>query len=135
MLDAQMSLPYSVAVAMLDGEAGIAQFAAERLHDPKVIALAERIHAYSHPDLATAKAGNLTSYMDLDTTDGRHFTDRLETYRGHPKTPMTDEEMETKFRKCASLRISADRVSATSEAIWNFDKLSDLKPLLAAIAG
>ena len=120
---------------MLDGEAGIAQFAPERLADPRVIALAERIHVYSHPDLATAKAGNLTSYLDLDTTDGRHFTECLETYRGHPKTPMSDEEMETKFRRCASLRISAERVSAASEAIWNLDKLADLAPLLAAIAG
>jgi 2-methylcitrate dehydratase len=120
---------------MLDGEAGIAQFAAERLRDPNVIALAERIHAYSHPDLATAKAGNLTSYLDLETTDGRHFAERLETYRGHPKTPMTDEEMEAKFRRCASLRIAPDRISAASEAIWNLDKLADLGPLLAAIAG
>jgi hypothetical protein len=48
---------------------------------------------------------------------------------------MTDEEMETKFRRCAGLRISPDRVSAASEAIWNFDKLADLGPLLAAIAG
>ena len=44
-----MSLPCSLAVAMLDGEAG------------------------------TAKAGNLTSYLDLETTDGRTFTERLET--------------------------------------------------------
>ncbi len=135
MLDAQMSLPYSLAVAMLDGEAGIAQFAPDRLRDPRIIALAERIHVYAHPELATAKAGNLTSYLDLDTTDGRHFAECLETYRGHPKTPMTDEEMETKFRRCASLRISADRVSAASEAMWNLDKLPDLTPLLAAIAG
>ena len=40
--------------------------------------------------------------------------------------PMTDEEMETKFRRCASLRIAPDRVSAASEAIWNLDKLADL---------
>jgi 2-methylcitrate dehydratase PrpD len=135
MLDAQMSLPYSLAVAILDGEAGIAQFAPDRLRDPRIIGLAERIHVYAHPELASAKAGNLTSYLDLDTTDGRHFAERLETYRGHPRTPMTDEEMETKFRGCASLRIAAERVSAASEAIWNLDKLADLGPVLAAITG
>jgi 2-methylcitrate dehydratase PrpD len=134
MLDAQMSLPYSLAVAMLDGEAGIAQFAPDRLGDPRILGLAERIHVYAHPDLATAKAGNLTCYLDLDTTDGRHFTERLETYRGHPRTPMTDEEMEAKFRRCASRRLPDERVSAASEAIWNLDKLADLAPLLAAIA-
>jgi 2-methylcitrate dehydratase PrpD len=135
MLDAQMSLPYSLAVAMLDGEAGIAQFAPERLSDPAVIALAERISAYSHPDLAAAKAGNLTSYLDLETTDGRRFTERVETYRGHPTTPMTDDEMDTKFRRCAGLRIAADRVRAAAESIWNLDKLAELRPLLAAISG
>jgi len=135
MLDAQMSLPFSLAVAMIDGEAGIAQFTPERLHDPVVLAIAERIHAYAHPDLASAKAGDLTSYLDLWTRDGRHYQERLITYRGHPDNPMSDQEMETKFRRCAGLRLTADKVTAVSEAIWNLDKLPVLDALLAAVAG
>jgi 2-methylcitrate dehydratase PrpD len=50
MLDAQMSLPFSLAVAMIDGEARITQFAPERLRDPAVLAIADRIHTYAHPD-------------------------------------------------------------------------------------
>jgi 2-methylcitrate dehydratase PrpD len=70
MLDAQMSVPYSLAVTMLDGEAGIAQFAPERLRDSRVIELGERIQVYVHPDLTTARAEHLRSYLELDTTDG-----------------------------------------------------------------
>jgi len=135
MLDAQMSLPYSLAVAMLDGEAGIAQFAPERLKDRAVLAIADRIHAYSHPALATAKAGNLTTYLDVTATDGRTFTWRVDIFRGHPQNPLSDDEMETKFRRCASLRLPEAKVTAAAAAIWNLDKLADLEPLLAAIAG
>jgi len=135
MLDAQMSLPFSLAVAMVDGEAGIAQFAPERLQDPVVLALADRIHAYAHPDLGSAKAGDLTSYLDLTTRDGRRFSERLVTYRGHPDNPMSDEEMEAKFRRCAGRRLSAHRVDAAVEAIWGLDELGDLGPLLAAVEG
>jgi 2-methylcitrate dehydratase PrpD len=130
-----MSLPFSLAVAMIDGEAGIAQFTPERLRDPAVLAIAERIHAYAHPDLASAKAGDLTSYMDLRTRDGRHYQERLVSYRGHPDNPMSDQEMEAKFRRCAGRRLSEARVAAASEAIWGLDKLTDLEPLLAAVAG
>ena len=135
MLDAQMSLPFSLAVAMIDGEAGITQFAPERLHDPAVLAIADRIHAYAHPDLASAKAGDLTSYLELTTQDGRCFRERLVTYRGHSDNPMSDEEMETKFRRCAGRRLSGRRVEAAVEAIWGLDKLTDLGPLLAAVEG
>ena len=135
MLDAQMSLPFSLAVAMIDGEAGIAQFVPERLKDPAVLALAERIDAYAHPDLVSAKAGDLTSYLDMTTRDGRRFSERLVTYRGHPDNPMSDEEMETKFRRCAGRRLSERRVDAAVEAIWGLDKLADLGPLLAAVEG
>jgi 2-methylcitrate dehydratase PrpD len=135
MLDAQMSLPYSLAVAMLDGEAGVAQFAAERLRDPAVLALAERVHIYAHPDLESAKAGNLTSYLELSTRDGRCFRERLVSYRGHPDNPMSDEEMEAKFRRCARLRISEARVGAAVEAIWGLDKQPALDQLLATVAG
>lgn len=135
MLDAQMSLPFSLAVAMIDGEAGVAQFAPERLSDPAVLAIADRIHAYAHPALASAKAGDLTCFLDLTLRDGRHFEEKLVTYRGHPDNPMSDEEMETKFRRCAGLRLTPARVDAAVDAIWSLDKLADLEPLLAAIAG
>ncbi len=135
MLDAQMSMPYSLAVAMLDGEAGIAQFDAERLGDPAVLRLAERIHPYSHPELERAKAGNLTSYVELTTTSGARHACRVATYRGHPDTPMSDEELEAKFLRCARLRLVEARVQAASEAIWTLDTLPTLDPLLAAIAG
>jgi 2-methylcitrate dehydratase len=130
-----MSLPFSLAVAMIDGEAGIAQFTPERLRDPAVLAIADRIHAYAHPDLASAKAGDLTCYLDLTTHDGRRFSERLVTYRGHPDNPMTDEEMETKFRRCAGRRLAERQVDAAVEAIWGLDKLADLEPLLAAVEG
>jgi 2-methylcitrate dehydratase PrpD len=130
-----MSLPFSLAVAMIDGEAGIAQFAPERLRDPAVLALAERIHAYAHPDLASAKAGDLTCYLDLTTRAGRRLSERLVTYRGHPDDPMSDAEMEAKFRQCAGRRLSERRVDAAVEAIWRLDKLADLGPLLAAVQG
>jgi 2-methylcitrate dehydratase PrpD len=135
MLDAQMSLPYSLAVAMLDGEAGVAQFQPERLRDPAVLKLAERIHTYVHPDLEDAKAGNLTTYLELTTVKGSRYERRLTTYQGHPDDPLSDQEMETKFRLCAGLRLSETKVQAACEAIWNLDQLPTLEPLLTAIAG
>ncbi|MBI2203191.1 MAG: MmgE/PrpD family protein [Candidatus Rokubacteria bacterium] len=135
MLDAQMSLPYSLAVAIVDGEAGIAQFAPERLRDPAVLALAERIHPYSHPELAGAKAGNLTSYVEITTSGSQHLARCFTTYRGHPELPMTDEELEAKFRRCAALRVPDSRVEAACRAIWRLDALPDLDPLLTAISG
>jgi 2-methylcitrate dehydratase PrpD len=135
MLDAQMSLPYSLAVAILDGEAGIAQFTRERLRDPAVLALAERIYPYRHPKLETARAGDLTAYVDLVTTDGRRYSRRFATYRGHPDTPMTDAELGAKFRRCASPVLSGERVEAALDAIWNLDSLPSLEPVLAAVAG
>ena len=73
--------------------------------------------------------------MDVAATGGRHFRWRVDTFRGHPQNPLSDDEMETKFRRCASLRLPAAKVTAASEAIWSLDKLADLEPLLAAVAG
>jgi 2-methylcitrate dehydratase PrpD len=60
---------------------------------------------------------------------------RLVSYRGHPDNPMSDEEMETKFRRCAARRLSDKRVNAAVEAIWGLDKLASLELLLAAVEG
>ncbi len=101
----------------------------------RFIKLAERIYPYVHPDLEHTKAGNLTTYLELTTAKGARYERRLTTHQGHPDDPLSDQEMETKFRRCASLRLSEAKLQAACEAIWSLDKLNTLEPLLTAIAG
>jgi 2-methylcitrate dehydratase PrpD len=135
MLEAQMSLRFTLAVAGIDGIVGAPQFADERLRDRRVLALARRIHPYLHPALASAPADDVTAYIDLTTRDGRTLSRVQRTYRGHPEDPMSAEELTAKFLRNARVSLPEGRCAALLEAVRGLPALEGLSPLLDALRG
>jgi 2-methylcitrate dehydratase PrpD len=73
----------------------------------------------------------IRSRVVVETTDGRtleRWAD--ENYRGSPHNPLSDEEVEGKFRDCAAGLLDDARVAAVLRAIWDFDRLEDAGSLL-----
>ena len=53
---------------------------------------------------------------------GQRHKVRVEYHRGHSKNPMTDGEMEEKFRGLASKHLKADRVDALLKFLWALEE-------------
>ena len=48
---------------------------------------------------------------------------RVEYHRGHPKNPMTDAEMEEKFRSLARRHLAADQTDALLRQLWALENM------------
>ncbi|MGE0593930.1 MAG: MmgE/PrpD family protein [Vicinamibacterales bacterium] len=92
---AKFSTPFCMAVGLLDGRAGFAQFTDARIHDPAVLALAGRIRYVINPDDPYPRAfvGHLRAVLH----DGTEHEIRQPFMRGGAQAPMPDAEFETKF--------------------------------------
>jgi 2-methylcitrate dehydratase PrpD len=120
-LDAQMSIPYSLAVALLTGSADLEQFAPERIADPEVRRLMERIELVEGPEMRSSERPWLT----VETTAGARRTVRVEVARGDPAKPLSDEEIGAKFVGLARLALPPERVEALLETILGLPLLED----------
>lgn len=107
---AQMSLPYSVAVAFMDQEISVDQFTEKRITDPKVKALAKLVNAEGDPELdkmwitQTGTAAG-PGKVEVVMRDGSTLRSNLVP----EATRMTYEEIEQKFRKLASKALTKKR--------------------------
>jgi 2-methylcitrate dehydratase len=63
---------------------------------------------------------------------GTRKTVRVEYHRGHFKNPMTDAEMEEKFRLMAQKHMPADRVDNLLRTIWSIENEPQVSNLIAA---
>jgi len=54
--------------------------------------------------------------------------------RGHAKNPMTDEEVEEKFRRLASRVLSSGQISFILESLWTLENQKDVSEILEAFA-
>ncbi|MBI3362085.1 MAG: MmgE/PrpD family protein [Chloroflexi bacterium] len=115
--EAQYSLPFPLAAALIHGNLGPREIVGGALTDPRVIALAERVELIEDAEMNAAFPANRFARVTVHTTDGRTFQSGLATPRGEPESPLTDEELEAKFRWLASGLVSSDRAEAIISAV------------------
>lgn len=70
-LNAQMSLRYSIAIALLEGQVLQAQFEADKLRDPALLELANALELVHDTDLDTRYPAHFCGWIELVHSDGR----------------------------------------------------------------
>jgi 2-methylcitrate dehydratase len=69
----------------------------------------------------------------IDTADGQSFHKELDYPKGDPRNPLTDQEIETKFRALAERVLNKTRQNEVIDHVWNLDKAEDLTALMASL--
>ena len=93
---AKFSVPFAIAVALVDGAAGLEQFTDAKVRDPDVIALAARIDYRVNPEDEYPR--NYTGHLHIRLKSGECAEFRQPHLRGGRREPLSDEEIERKFR-------------------------------------
>jgi len=124
--DAQMSLPYSIAVALLEGRVTINEFTEQKIRDPKIHRIAKKVSVISDPEISSLYPKKWASEVSIVMDDGREFKCRIDIPKGEPENPMTKEEVIDKFVILAEPVIGNSKAQEVIEII---DKLEQIKNL------
>lgn len=126
--DARVSIHHSAAVAFLRGRAGVAEFEASAVADPAIRALRRKVRAECDATLSPG-AAIVTATM----RDGRSETVRVDAARGSIAQPLTDRELEAKFRDNAARSGIGDAEERIAR-IRAIDEATSLQPLMRLMA-
>jgi 2-methylcitrate dehydratase len=132
---ADHSMPYCVAVALLDGEVGLDQFSEERIARGDAHQLMQRITISADPILNEGYPKGIPNRLELTLADGRTLSREVTYPRGHDQNPMTDAEVTAKFRALARRQLSQARIEALEEAVWNLERETPSNALAATAVG
>ncbi len=130
-IDAKFSIPFTVAVALAQGDVGLRDFSRERLGDPKLHALADKVHHRVEP--AWPFEQSTRGALQLSLHDGRRFSREVIDPLGYPHHPMDEAASQRKFEDClASARHPLDPVSAHRllQRLDRLEEISDIRELL-----
>jgi 2-methylcitrate dehydratase len=130
---ADHSLPYCTAIALLDGEVGEAQFEHSRFTDPLVLALVARIAIHRDAELNKRYPRGIPNRLTLRLADGRQLVEEVEFPRGHARNPMTDAEVESKFRTLVEPRYGKAQADRILTACWHLDELKHAGDLIRLV--
>lgn len=130
-VNAQFSIAYCVANALLRGSSKLAHFEEEAIRDTRVLDLARRVNVIMDPHMEAR--GHTPVDMTVRTKAGREFFRRLDIAPGFPGNPLTPEEQEARFRDCvayAKKPLQKEKVEAIVESTANIERLSDVRSLI-----
>ena len=97
-------------------------FSEERIRDPEVHALADKVSVKEDPEFTRRFSAAIPCRLEIRTHRGELKTAAVEYPRGHVKNPMTDVEVETKFRALAGRVLPHAQVTSALKRLWKIDE-------------
>lgn len=132
-VEAQFSVPYTVAAAWIDGGLAMRHFTEEGVKRPDVLDLASRVIPFVDEDIDRDWARFVTpARVIVEFKDGTKAETRVDYPKGHPRAAMTIAEFAAKTRDCATYAArpmaadTADRLIAVTGSLETLPDIADL---------
>ena len=128
-LESKLSIAHSVAVALLDGAAGVAQYVDARVTDPVAILLRDKVVS-----TADAAIGKQQARVRIVLANGVAHELFVAHARGSSGRPLSDAELTTKFRGLAAGVLSPAQIDAALAVCNSLETQADAGDLARTAA-
>jgi 2-methylcitrate dehydratase len=129
---ADHSIPYAASLVLMYGGIEPEYYEEPYLHDQCLLDLVSRVKCMPSDEADRSEHEFNLCELEIVLKSGERKTVRVEYHRGHFKNPMTDGEMEEKFRAMAQKHLSADRVDSLLRQLWALESVPKVGELIAA---
>ena len=120
---AKFSLPYCIALVLVEGTAGVDGFSEARTRDPRTLAVAAKVRYALDPTLPYPQ--RFTGHVRVELADGRVLETKIAHATGSLERPMTDAALEAKFGELAGGVLDAGATRKLIDLCWSADRLDD----------
>src|SRR5881296_3376940 len=130
---ADHSIPYLVAAAIRDGAVTPATFTPSRIKDPALRPVIKKLTVVEEPEFTRRYPAESCSRVDVTLADGQRLTAETSHPKGHYRNPLTDGEVEGKFRGLASGVLGAEGCDRVLREVWNLENAPTLDRLFESL--
>ena len=135
-VDAQFSIPYTVAVALCRRGVVIEDFSPAAIGDSRILSLAQKVTPVVNETLGAGS--DFPGLVEVKLRDGGVVRSKLVRYpSGHPGNPMSMEEIAEKFRRCAARAVRplrGERVETVIRLAARLDEMTDVAEVVGLVA-
>lgn len=127
--EAQVSLPYSVAISLIDGKALLEQYSETRIKDPQVLDLAKKVKVLPDNSLVCP----LSVAVKIRMSDGTEYEQLCDHPKGSIENPLTNEELKIKFEYLASPIVDLKTIRRIVEKVDDVEHVKVMSELSCLI--
>jgi len=126
-LQGKFSVYHGAAVGLVRGKGGLREYTDDAVNDPAIKRVRELTTATGDPSVTEDQV-----HVEVELRDGRKLSKFVEQSLGNIHRPLTDKQLEEKFRDQAILVLPAREVESVIQLCWKLDQLDDVGDLVTA---
>ena len=130
---AQYSLPYALGASIVCGPSRYESYEEERLTDPRILAVADRVDAVADGAMQAAFPAHFGSWVELEASDGTRRRSEVLDSRGTPARPLTTDSIGDKIGGLLASMDDAPEVVDLVDAVWSLEESGGLIRLSALL--
>ncbi len=135
MLSAKFSIPYALAAALVGGETGAPAFLTDRLGDPDIRSLAEKVEVVADPAMNMRRYDYPSARVAVTLADGRVLEGSANAHYGDSHNPRPREELLAKFRSLAADTLGEALTEEVIATTARLDRLESVRELTCLLSG
>jgi len=132
---AQYSLPFSVAAALVRGTIGVKEITDSGLSDQTILAMAQRVKISETKDYNKAFPANRYARAHLQLLDGTVLTSDTTEAKGDPEDKVSDDVIFSKFKGLVNPVLGTERAEEMKGIIQGLSVQGDARNLFKLLAG
>ena len=130
---ADHSIPWLVSSALLEGAVTPDSFTVDRIANPALREIMSRMTLAEEPEFTARYPGEYNCRITLTGRDGQTHTAHTAWPKGHGRNPMSESDVESKFRSFAGSQLTPGLCNQVLETIRGLDKLPNLESLFDSL--
>lgn len=130
---ADHSLPYIVAMALLEGKIDNSTYSEKKFRDPKTLEFLKKVTVVEDKELSAKYPEAVANRITIRLSSGSVIAKQVDYHKGHPKNPMTDREVEEKFERLTKRYLTKPQSRSILDSIWQLEKLKDLAKIVSLL--
>ena len=130
---ADHSLPYIVAMALLEGKIDNSSYAPKKFKDPKTLDFLKKVTVVEDEDLTAMYPEAVANRVTVKLSSGKIVSKQVNYHKGHPKNPMSDEDVEKKFQTLTKRELGENRAKRALKMLWSLERMNNVSELFSAL--
>jgi 2-methylcitrate dehydratase len=130
---ADHSIPYLVAVGLQDGMVSPASFTNERIQDPSLRTIINKMTIDENSDFTAKYPDEYNCKIEVQTLSGKTFTAETSFPKGHKNNPLSDSEINDKFKRLATPTITDEQCDIALGLLWDLESLETFDEIFDAL--
>jgi 2-methylcitrate dehydratase len=130
---ADHSMPYTTAVALMYGAVEARHFNREYRTDPRLLELTQKVKVSVSEEANRRAPEAMLSTVEVVTTTGQRLQGKVAYHRGHYKNPMSDQEVEEKFRGLAQDVLTEQQIATLLDRLWHLEQVEDIGEVIRLV--